>query len=296
MVKAARPINRPAAADTAATDVAATESTTTPGGTHWVAVKEMTWVSDSWRLRQGAQMYDQRNLTREEVLRECNLWRRVCDPPHTAIVHLHACYVERSRVFLVGDLMNGGSLWDVLVEKGRRGVGPAAALAATRCLLDGLTHCHARGVLHRDVKLGNLLLSESANSESVKLADFGLSARMDAAGGVWGGVCGTPAYMAPELVRALTGPTGGGDVSGRARFTPAVDTWAAGVCLLCMLCGGMPFEDPLTAQRQAPPGRPLPDSFFTSRLERCLRVAAAAVAKSRRGRGNIGRGVGDSKL
>jgi serine/threonine protein kinase len=61
----------------------------------------------------------------------------------------------------------------------------------------------------------------------------------------------------------------------------------AGVCLLCMLCGGMPFDDPLTAQQQAPPGRPLPDSFFSSRLERCLKAAAATVTKA--GGGGVGK-------
>ena len=187
VVKAARPISK--AGEGAA---AAGEGV---GAGHWVAVKEMTWVSDSWRLRAGAQIQDQRNLTKEEVLKECKLWRRVCDPPHDTVVHLHACYVEQSRAFLVGDMMSGGSLWDVLVEKGRRGVGPAAALAATRRLLNALTHCHARGVLHRDVKLDNLLLSESGDPESAKLTDFGLSARMDEGGAVWGGVCGTPSYM-----------------------------------------------------------------------------------------------------
>ena len=55
-----------------------------------------------------------------------------------------------------------------------------------------------------------------------------------------GGVCGTPAYMAPEVVRALVGRRGVGDDKGRARYVAAGDTWAAGVCLLCMLTGRAP--------------------------------------------------------
>jgi serine/threonine protein kinase len=57
---------------------------------------------------------------------------------------------------------------------------------------------------------------------------------------VRGGVCGTPAYMAPEVVRALVGRRGVGDDKGRARYVAAGDTWAAGVCLLCMLTGRAP--------------------------------------------------------
>ena len=255
----------------------------------WVAVKEMTWVSDTWRLRQGAAMKNQRNLTKDEVLKECELWRRVCDPPNDAVAHLHACYVEQSRAFLVTDLMSGGSLMDVMIEKGRRGVPVPAALAATKRLLSALAHCHARGILHRDVKLDNLLLSESGDAGSAKLTDFGLSARTGEDGSMWGAVCGTPGYMAPELVRALTGPPGGGDAKGRARFTPAIDTWAAGVCLMNMLCGGMPFDDPLAAQQAAQQrGRPLSDAFFSSRLERCLRIASAAVANAGNRGGRVG--------
>jgi serine/threonine protein kinase len=62
--------------------------------------------------------------------------------------------------------MSGGSVWDVMIEKGRRGIGPAAALAATSRMLQALTHCHARGVLHRDVKLDNLLLADSGDMDT----------------------------------------------------------------------------------------------------------------------------------
>ena len=100
----------------------------------------------------------------------------VCEPPHDTIVHLHACFMEPSRAFLVCDLMSGGAVWDVMIEKGRRGIGPADALGATRRLLHALAHCHARGVLHRDVKLDNLLLADSGDMDTAKLTDFGLSA------------------------------------------------------------------------------------------------------------------------
>jgi hypothetical protein len=92
-------------------------------GGGWVAVKQMTWVSDTWRNRPGVKVKDQRNLTKEEVLKECELWRQVCEPPHDTIVHLHACFIDPSRANLVCDLMSGGAVWDVMIETGRRGIG-----------------------------------------------------------------------------------------------------------------------------------------------------------------------------
>ena len=101
-------------------------------------------------------------------------------------------------------------------------------------ILSGIEYLHTRRITHRDLKLENLLLANKADLSSVKLADFGMAKaafspnedpnRMAL-------VCGTPAYIAPEVV------------TGR-RYTNAVDMWSAGVILFILLSGVVPFDDP----------------------------------------------------
>ncbi|MEZ6062393.1 MAG: FHA domain-containing serine/threonine-protein kinase [Planctomycetaceae bacterium] len=103
-----------------------------------------------------------------------------------------------------------------------------ASLAAQ--LLDGLHYAHSRDIVHRDVKLSNLLFFEDAGRLRVKIADFGLALRIVEASGSERAVVGTAAYMAPEI---LLEP---------AKAGPRSEVYAAAVCLYQMLCGRRPHE------------------------------------------------------
>ena len=103
-------------------------------------------------------------------------------------------------------------------------------------LLDGLVYLHSKGIVHRDLKLENLMLSKAGNiTEGLKIVDFGLAR--------FGGpfdeddMCGTPLYVAPEVV----GAPGPGGVKGAKGVTVAVDMWAAGIILYMLLSGAAPF-------------------------------------------------------
>ena len=103
-------------------------------------------------------------------------------------------------------------------------------------LLDGLVYVHSLGIVHRDLKLENLMLSRSGNiTDGLKIVDFGLAR--------FGGpfdeddMCGTPLYVAPEVV----GSSGPGGSTGAKAVTVAVDMWAAGVILYMLLSGTAPF-------------------------------------------------------
>jgi serine/threonine-protein kinase len=113
----------------------------------------------------------------------------------------------------LADLLSGGRLpWRLAVLVGAQ---VAAALAAA----------HARGVVHRDVKPGNVMVTSSG----VKLVDFGISATVGEMDGADGEVLGTPAYLAPERI-------GGGPVR------PATDVYALGLLLYLSLCGRQPWQ------------------------------------------------------
>ena len=97
-----------------------------------------------------------------------------------------------------------------------------------RQLLDALAYMHLNNVTHRDLKLENLLLARPNDISSVVIADFGLARNAKTARQVFQTQCGTPSYVAPEIL--LGKP-----------YTPAVDVWSMGVILYTLLIGSFPF-------------------------------------------------------
>ena len=93
-------------------------------------------------------------------------------------------------------------------------------------IVHGLAHIHSKNIAHRDIKLDNLLLDSSGR---IKIADFGVS-KLSRRDELITDQCGTPAYIAPEILRD-TGYHG----------TP-VDVWSAGVVLYSMIYGTVPFK------------------------------------------------------
>lgn len=130
---------------------------------------------------------------------------------HPGIVQVHD--VEPADSYIVMELVRGESLSVRLQREGRLPV--AEVLRIGKALLEALGHAHAAGVVHRDVKPANVLLSETCE---VKLADFGIAMAGDSELTVPGTALGTPAYMAPEQLRGL-------GVDARA------DVYAAGATL-----------------------------------------------------------------
>ena len=92
-------------------------------------------------------------------------------------------------------------------------------------ILQGLTYMHARQICHRDIKLENLIFNEA--TETVKIIDFGFSTSCKEKLKVF---CGTPSYMAPEIV------------SKKEYSGAAADVWSSGVVMYVMLTGDLPFK------------------------------------------------------
>ena len=143
---------------------------------------------------------------------------------HANIVKLLEVIDTEEALFIVMEYVSGGDLFTYLEAKGRLTEGEARGLF--RQLVSALQHCHQRGVVHRDLKLGNLLLDANNN---VKISDFGLSNQWHP-GKKLDTFCGSPAYMAPELFLRM--PYTG----------PEVDVWSLGVILYTMVTGSLPFR------------------------------------------------------
>jgi serine/threonine protein kinase len=127
--------------------------------------------------------------------------------------------------YLVMQLVEGPTLADELRSSGRLPEARAARYGAA--LAEALSYCHERGLVHRDVKPANVLISEDGR---VHLADFGIARLVDSAHQTrTGDVLGTPAYFAPE------------QVAGEPVGSPA-DIYALGIVLIECLSGSRPFE------------------------------------------------------
>lgn len=165
-------------------------------------------------------------MSREEDIRkrferEAQVCARV---KHENIVDIYSYQADADVTMLVMEFVEGKSLGDLITTRGR--IEWPVALTMLAGLLKGLGHAHAKGVLHRDIKPDNLLVSETG---MVKITDFGLASIADASKmTMQGAVVGTPAYLPPEQVS-----NGSYDQRG--------DLFSAGVTIYEALTGTSPF-------------------------------------------------------
>jgi serine/threonine-protein kinase len=148
---------------------------------------------------------------------------------HPNVVTVHDQGVDADHVFLVMELVDGGTLRDLLDERGRLDV--PLALAVTEQMLAALAAAHAAGLVHRDVKPENVLIGRTGTPPTgvVKVADFGLVRAVASAGTTSSSIIlGTVAYLSPEQVT-----TGLADERG--------DVYSAGIVLYEMLTGQAPY-------------------------------------------------------
>lgn len=163
----------------------------------------------------------------------------LCDPHVVAVHDLGEAVVAGCRVvYLVMELVEGQSLGQVLAD-GLPAVADAVAWGEQIC--HGLQAAHTAGVVHRDIKPGNVLLAADGR---VKVCDFGIARRADAVGHALTGtgvVIGTPSYMSPEQAR------------GDAEIGSGSDLYSLGCLLYELLTGAPPFPGggwPVLAQHQ----------------------------------------------
>lgn len=168
---------------------------------------------------------------------------------HPNIVRFMSHYVElqgaTSTTYIVLEKVNGGELFQRIVNKLKLGQDETRAIFTQ--LLAGLGHLHAHNIIHRDIKPENVLLDiiprlgtekqtgpwdEGEYDVKVKIADFGL-AKFIGELRFTNTLCGTPAYVAPEVL------------ANDRNYSTKVDLWLAGVLLYVCLCGFPPFSDEL---------------------------------------------------
>ncbi|XP_056654686.1 mucin-16-like isoform X2 [Monodelphis domestica] len=140
------------------------------------------------------------------------------------LVGLHSCFQTRSHLFLVIEYVNGGDLLFHMQRKNKLPEEHTRFYAAEICI--ALNFLHERGIIYRDLKLDNILLDTEGH---IKLTDYGICKEGLGPGDTTRTFCGTPNYIAPEILRG-------------EEYGFSVDWWALGVLMFEMMVGRSPFD------------------------------------------------------
>uniref|UniRef100_A0A8D0CAB0 Serine/threonine-protein kinase 33 n=1 Tax=Salvator merianae TaxID=96440 RepID=A0A8D0CAB0_SALMN len=162
--------------------------------------------------------------------REVSILKRV---NHEHIIHLEEVFETPKRVYLVMELCEDGELKEILNRKGQFTENETRHIIQS--LASAIAYLHRRDIVHRDLKLENILVKSTDIDEknemklNIKVTDFGLAVqKMGGSESMFQSTCGTPIYMAPEVISAHD-------------YSQQCDVWSIGVIMYMLFCGDPPF-------------------------------------------------------
>ncbi len=159
--------------------------------------------------------------SKKKILYETNLMRGLFHPSVTKILET---FESENYMLIIMEYISGGNLQNFV--KKRRKLSEKIAKILFRQIIQGIKYIHSRGIVHRDIKLENILLDLN---NIIKICDFGVG-KLIKPNTILKDQCGTPVYMAPEIIK------------GEGYHGFPVDIWSAGVALYIMLSGTLPFN------------------------------------------------------
>ena len=161
----------------------------------------------------------QSNLKQEiDILRKCK---------HVNIVQLLHTYQTSNHIYLIMQFCQGGDLHRFVQQKGRLNEIISKQFAIQ--LMNGLKYLHSMDIIHRDLKPQNILLSEYSENAILKIADFGFARHFDPRNGMVDTMCGSPLYMAPEILKFN-------------KYDSKADLWSIGIIIYQMITKHTPFN------------------------------------------------------
>lgn len=163
---------------------------------------------------------------REETISEVEILRTLSG--HASIISIHDFYTTPSFLFAVFEMAPKGELFDQLNSTVT--VSEKKARRIMRQLFDGVAYMHSRDIVHRDLKLENILCIDD---ERIVISDFGFATKLRK-GETLRELCGTPGYLSPEILKCQMYE----DAPG---YSFEVDEWALGVIMYTLLAGYAPF-------------------------------------------------------
>ncbi|XP_072949165.1 ovarian-specific serine/threonine-protein kinase Lok [Epargyreus clarus] len=161
-----------------------------------------------------------------KIMNEVNIMKAL---RHPCIVSTEEVFDTREAVFIILELMQGGELFDRITRQGH--LTEKLTRFLFRQMVLAVKYLHSQGITHRDLKPENVLLESKDDETVVKITDFGLS-KFVGEDSFMKTMCGTPLYLAPEVLKA----------NGQSSYGPEVDVWSLGVILFVCLVGYLPFS------------------------------------------------------
>jgi calcium-dependent protein kinase len=182
--------------------------------------------TDDIGVRYACKIVPKKQSNRPRVMHEVRVMERVRGSPK--LVQLIDAGEDAANFYIVQEWCRGGSVQDYIRKHGDYGENTVASII--RGTLRGLCHMHDRGIIHADVKCGNIFFGDLSADADIKLGDFGTALYMPDDGGFAevGKLVGTPWYMAPENLRYT--------------YHATSDVWSIGVVAYQLLCGFFPFD------------------------------------------------------
>ncbi|XP_068172135.1 calcium/calmodulin-dependent protein kinase type 1D-like [Antennarius striatus] len=162
-----------------------------------------------------------KHLAHSNLENEINVLRRI---KHDNVVGLEDFYETRTHYYLLMQLVSGGELFDRILDRGVYTERDASKVI--KQVLQAVSYLHENSIVHRDLKPENLLYFSTDENSKIMVSDFGLSKTLEH--GVMSTACGTPGYVAPEVL-------------AQRPYSKAVDCWSIGVIAYILLCGYPPF-------------------------------------------------------
>ncbi|EGG08521.1 uncharacterized protein MELLADRAFT_115980 [Melampsora larici-populina 98AG31] len=144
---------------------------------------------------------------------------------HPYVCGMKSMLVYPHHYYMLFEYVNGGQMLDYIISHGR--LRERAARKFARQMGSALEYCHANSIVHRDLKIENILISKTGN---IKIIDFGLSNLFSPNSNLQT-FCGSLYFAAPELLNA------------KVYIGPEVDVWSFGIVLFVLVCGKVPFDD-----------------------------------------------------
>ncbi|OAD78590.1 hypothetical protein PHYBLDRAFT_90328, partial [Phycomyces blakesleeanus NRRL 1555(-)] len=144
---------------------------------------------------------------------------------HPNICQLKEWMTEGDRYYMFLEYVDGGQLLDYIISHGK--LREKQARKFSRQIVSALDYCHRNSIVHRDLKIENILITRD---ENIKIIDFGLSNIYSPLRQL-NTFCGSLYFAAPELLQA------------HKYIGPEVDVWSLGIVLYVLVCGRVPFDD-----------------------------------------------------
>ena len=165
------------------------------------------------------------NENMKKIIYETNFMRKLNHPNITKILEM---FEDEKYFLIIMEYINGGNLFSFV--KKRRKLNEKISKFLFKQIILGIKHIHSQNIVHRDVKLENILIDLN---NTIKICDFGIGRILSSPDELLHDQCGTPIYMAPEILSCSK-------EKGYKGFP--VDIWSAGIALYIMLSGTLPFS------------------------------------------------------